>query len=284
MEFKPFITKESFPALWKDSEKIDDIVEFKGELKLSDLGKYFIEFTNKNVFIAGSSAMSMIDFGLKPKEYGDVDFFFTTEKALEETFYKFIGEGFTVAESSTEFQIQLHKKDFPTVSLVKYRFFNNLKKLLDTFDFTVTQIGFNKQSVYLNKYALEDFKKNAICVHILDFQTDYIFRLSKYIKKGYEPTLQCVNEIERAILKRHSLQPNPQVVITPGNRYESTRSNYNRQQTPSPVTQVTIPVPQFSVSNGSVPVSITEADLRALNRDYRSRFTQCYWYWLASRS
>lgn len=230
MKFEPVYTKKTFPELWAKSSKIADIQKLE-KYELSKSAVDILALLDSDAFISGSSALHLLETKAPKRPFNDVDVYFTGTKSYKNTLAKLEKSGFT-KKSETSYQLQMSKEGFPhIISLIKMMFYDSMIHCLDTFDFTVAQVAFNNKECYANKFALEDELKNALCIHKIQPQTDWLARLVKYIKKGYEPTAQCLHEIEEFYLKKKDSNPSTtRTALTSGvlDRYDRARSSYQR--------------------------------------------------------
>ena len=77
--------------------------------------------------------------------------------------------------------------DKPYVQFIKMRFYNTVEETIDSFDFTIAQIGYDPmtEEIVLNPMTLVDLQRKRLVVHRVSFPTATLSRLIKYTKRGY---------------------------------------------------------------------------------------------------
>lgn len=116
----------------------------------------------------------------------DVDFFFRDE-AQKAKFHEFmIEKGWLISEKdhATTYGI---KSDNATVIVqaVTISFYPNLESVLDSFDFTITQFGYDGKDLVCGPHALWDLSRKRLALHRLTFGVSTVRRLIKYTRQGF---------------------------------------------------------------------------------------------------
>jgi len=102
----------------------------------------------------------------------DIDFFFKDETQYEEYLRKLKSIPYVyhiVTEKQNKYNITFgyhiyekgYNKTVP-LQLISFKFWNTLEELLEGFDFTVCQFGFNGRQLYTGDTALEDLRTRTI--------------------------------------------------------------------------------------------------------------------------
>ena len=141
--------------------------------------KYLREILKINGTVLCGGFIRDVLTGNKPK---DADIFFTNEMAIKEA-HELLGiereiyvSNFNnggAFDDSTNTPIQLvHKKTFPSV-----------EAMLDEFDFSVVQLGFDGVDFYVGKNTLNDIILKRISVNLITKPLDSLNRLVNYIKE-----------------------------------------------------------------------------------------------------
>lgn len=124
---------------------------------------------------------------------GDVDFFF----ANEEQFNHFCRELDPISEISkntnqfnTTFRIAVTSCWSIDVQAISYRFFENVYKLLRSFDFTVSQLAFDGKTIHTFERTIKDNEKRVIKFDKISCGILSLLRIGKHMKQGYTMSLE----------------------------------------------------------------------------------------------
>jgi hypothetical protein len=155
----------------------------------------FMEFLPNGAIISGGFALSVVN---EDKNAKDVDFFFTSQKAFEETLELFKNppekawayKGYKTSEikydQNSRYVLLEHEKETrPKVQLLKMVWYDDAEHIIDSFDFTIIQFAFtNKEFVY-NGASFMDLSRKRLVLHRMQFPASTLRRLIKYTQKGY---------------------------------------------------------------------------------------------------
>jgi len=89
--------------------------------------------------------------------------------------------------SETDTNITFHKKvngNLVKIQAIKL-YYPTIQDTLDSFDFTITQFGFDGQYLYCGDYSLFDLARKRLALHKLTFGVSTVRRLIKYTKQGF---------------------------------------------------------------------------------------------------
>lgn len=155
-----------------------------------------LEFLPDGAIIAGGFALSCV---LDDKNAKDIDIFFTSQKAFDETLALFTKrgvekpedwafDGYKIAETSKEtgerYVLLTHEKR-PAVQLLKMVWYDSPEHVIDSFDFTISQFAFDNKGFYFNGVSMHDISKKRLVLHRMQFPASTLRRLIKYTHKGY---------------------------------------------------------------------------------------------------
>jgi hypothetical protein len=165
-------------------------------------------------FVAGGYAADLL-FNRCFGETKDVDVFFNSKEAFEEMYDRLVEMGFTPDNQSLPFVDPVTKKLLWTpdlnslpyfemlppytlhskfggrsVQLVKIRWYDDVEHVIDSFDFTVVQVGFDLRSnlCFFNPQGAIHYIRRSIVQHRVESRARVVLRLQKYKDKGFKPT------------------------------------------------------------------------------------------------
>lgn len=93
-------------------------------------------------------------------------------------------EDFKKNPKSHRFVVFKHEKR-PKIQLIKLSYYEDGAHVIDTFDFTITQIAICKDFIYLNPLTILDLANKKLVLHRMQFPASTLRRLIKYAAKGY---------------------------------------------------------------------------------------------------
>ncbi|CAL8901955.1 conserved hypothetical protein [Bacillus pumilus] len=136
------------------------------------------------VWVAGGAVRKTL---LQKEIDSDYDFFFSNNEALV-AFKQHVKEEGGKLSSETLHQetylIDIQNKP-RVIQLIKIGFYENVSKLLDTFDFTITQFAYDGESLYAGSHSLWDLSRNRLALHKLTYGVATMRRLIKYTNQGF---------------------------------------------------------------------------------------------------
>jgi hypothetical protein len=144
--------------------------------------------------IAGGFALNIV---VGEKKASDIDFFFTSEAAFNETLDLFKNppddddawayKGYKISDEVTKNSryISLKHDTLPAVQLLKMVWYDSPDHVIDTFDFTIAQFAFTNKAFVFNGEAMLDIAKKRLILHRMQFPASTLRRLVKYTQKGY---------------------------------------------------------------------------------------------------
>lgn len=140
------------------------------------------EKTRLQVMIAGGAIRDSL-FG---EEFSDIDVFGLTKEDLDQ----FVKQNLTQQQGFKQVyfnkNLQTYKKGKVKVQII-YREYKSFSDILDEFDFTVCQFGYDGEVVVCNPQAILDVHHKRIVINHLrnEYVFDTVRRVQKYIQKGY---------------------------------------------------------------------------------------------------
>lgn len=114
----------------------------------------------------------------------DFDIFFQSPGQLEKCTKKLGNPSFSNDFSLTwkEFAMDKWKAD---IQAVRISFYENLESVLDSFDFTACQFGFDGENIVHGDFSLLDATRKRIVVHKITYAASSTRRLLKYGRQGF---------------------------------------------------------------------------------------------------
>lgn len=117
----------------------------------------------------------------------DIDYFFADEAQKAAFVLDMIAKGAWQSsenEHNVTFGIMINNKKV-VVQAITIAYYANVEAVIDSFDFTITQFGYDGESLVCGDYSLWDLARGRLALHKLTFGVSTVRRLLKYTKQGY---------------------------------------------------------------------------------------------------
>lgn len=103
-----------------------------------------------------------------------------------------IGDNYLVAstENARTYLCSQFTDPFSTINiqLIQRDYYQDIKTLINSFDFTVSGVAYYKGFFFLEEHSLEDIASKRLRINANhQIQSDSLGRITKYIKKGFMP-------------------------------------------------------------------------------------------------
>ncbi|MDY8046541.1 hypothetical protein UY416_09570 [Paenibacillus polymyxa] len=138
----------------------------------------------------------------------DFDFFFKNaeqlslfRKGIEKIGANKINEN----EHAETYMKRINGKD-RLIQIVKMDFYDSPETLLDSFDFSITQLAYDGTDFYFGKYTLWDLPRKKLTLHKLTYGVATMRRLIKYTQQGFTACAGTMKAILEAVVD------NPEVI------------------------------------------------------------------------
>lgn len=119
----------------------------------------------------------------------DIDYFFKDESQKAAFVLDMEARGgYKVSEKehATTFNIQIDGKGKPViVQAITLAYYPTIEAVLDSFDFTITQFGYDGKDLVCGQFALWDLARKKLALHRLTFGVSTVRRLIKYTRQGF---------------------------------------------------------------------------------------------------
>jgi hypothetical protein len=166
------------------------------------------------VFIAGGAVRDY----LTDSEINDIDLFVTDQGVLDNLIAFFKEKGKLINENKILANYKYKDKWF---QIIKNRFFESPRQLIDSFDFTICQAVVYVENISVNEGETKDqmefefnetFFQDSLAKHLrtatINFPLSTLERMQKYIKKGYTACNGTLLNVAKAIHATDINDPN----------------------------------------------------------------------------
>lgn len=117
----------------------------------------------------------------------DLDFFFRDEAQKTAFVAALEGAGgfcLGTKEHAATYSITLDGKKL-LVQAITMAYYANLEAVLDSFDFTITQCGYDGADLVVGEFTLWDLARKRLALHKLTYGVSTVRRLIKYTRQGF---------------------------------------------------------------------------------------------------
>ncbi|MGG4552579.1 hypothetical protein [Paenibacillus humicus] len=138
----------------------------------------------------------------------DFDFFFRDAEQLK-VFKKSIeskGAKKTASNDHAETYMMTIKGKNRIIQLIKIGYYKNVEDLLDSFDFSISQLAYDGTDLIFGKYTLWDLPRKRLALHKLTYGVASMRRLIKYTDQGFTACAGVMRSILEAVVS------NPDVI------------------------------------------------------------------------
>lgn len=120
---------------------------------------------------------------LNQKRDSDVDYFFKNPKQLKQFLLDATSGGWEeTARSDTAITL---KKGGRVAQASIIHYYASIEAVLNSFDFTITQVGFDGKDLVFGPYTLWDIARKRLALHRLTYGVSTLRRLIKYSRQGF---------------------------------------------------------------------------------------------------
>jgi hypothetical protein len=134
----------------------------------------------------------------------DFDFFFRDKESLD-TYRKLLLEKGAKETKKTDHQetytITVAEK-VRFIQLIKINFYVDVKSVLDSFDFTISQFAYVGTNLICGEYSLWDLSRRRLALHKLTYGVATMRRLIKYSNQGFTACAGVMQSILEAVVNK----------------------------------------------------------------------------------
>lgn len=151
----------------------------------------------------------------------DIDLFFKDEPQYNDTLsrlksslnFKRVDETQIFRENVspvTNVFVEFHDKEKDVkremkVQLIRMAYYPTIDDVLDSFDFTIAQFGYDGADIVSGPYSLYDLARKRLAVHKVTFPVSNMRRLIKYANQGFYACNGCLSELAKGIHEMEQL-------------------------------------------------------------------------------
>lgn len=92
------------------------------------------------------------------------------------------------------------------VQLIRFAFYANPEAVIDSFDFTICQMAYDGEKLFLGEHTLWDLGRKRLAVHKITFPVSSLRRMLKYAKQGFTACNGCLAALLRASVDNPELR------------------------------------------------------------------------------
>lgn len=132
----------------------------------------------------------------------DFDFFFKTQEQLGKFRKEIESKGANKIndnEHAETYMKRIAGKD-RLIQLVKMDYYETAEALLDSFDFSITQLAYDGTDLVFGKYTLWDLPRKKLTLHKLTYGVASMRRLIKYTQQGFTACAGTMRSILEAVV------------------------------------------------------------------------------------
>ena len=127
----------------------------------------------------------------------DIDFFFQSKQQCESWYrtilsipyyHRILSESVSNSYNTTfKYCVPFGTKNKPfTLQLVSFKFFKDMENLLDSFDFTACQFGFDGKHLYTGNTSIDDLRNREIIINNISSYPATLHHIKKYTSIGFK--------------------------------------------------------------------------------------------------
>lgn len=150
---------------------------FTGEPLDSDFDFFFKNQEQLNAFKQGLESV-----GAKLVSFNDMNETWIIPDEFDSNEYEGINKRYTYIQSAK-------------IQLIKFKFFDTLEEVLDAFDYTIAQFGFDGIDFVMSEFSLWDVARKRLVPHKITYGTSSVRRMLKYASQGYTVCQGCIGTV-----------------------------------------------------------------------------------------
>jgi hypothetical protein len=165
-------------------EFLQRFIDKPDDLELMNLLKSLPIPTPDGPWIAGGAIRRTLSH--QPLD-SDIDYFFKDQKQkadFEATLLERHGWLISTREHAATYGMKVEHKTI-IVQAISMAYYPSLDAVLDSFDFTITQFGYDGADLVCGQFALWDLARKRLALHRLTYGVSTVRRLIKYTRQGF---------------------------------------------------------------------------------------------------
>lgn len=107
-------------------------------------------------------------------------------------------------ENEAEFDVE-PKMDVVKVQGIHFQYYDSIEAVIDSFDFTITQLGYDGKDLYTGDHTLWDLGRKKLALNKLSFGVSTVRRLMKYSLQGFTACAGCLTQILASVAENPEL-------------------------------------------------------------------------------
>lgn len=150
--------------------------------RLSKLDTRVLSLLSDDIFLAGGALRTLVD---QEEKILDYDMFFRNAEAKRLLDEALLSRGARVTFICPLGMLTSYSLDGLKIQSISLRYYDGLKELIDSFDFTASMAAINHDTLVLSKDFSRDIKNKHLRLHRLTYPAATLNRVIKYKSKGY---------------------------------------------------------------------------------------------------
>lgn len=167
---------------------------------------------SKDVWFAGGAIRQWFQDG---EAASDIDVFGKSQEALDGFIKEKLSSAKKLFEKDHLYSFSLNGQ---IIQVIKYNYYENINNLIDSFDFTICQFGWDGNTVWASESAIVSCLRGHLRVHKItpELAADSLRRAFKYQLKGYIPCLGTLKDLVLSFQGLSKEEIEKQITISPG--------------------------------------------------------------------
>ncbi|MFG1389057.1 hypothetical protein [Xanthobacter versatilis] len=92
------------------------------------------------------------------------------------------------------------------VQLIRFAFYGNAAAVIDSFDFTICQIAYDGEKLFVGEHTLWDLARKRLAVNKITFPVSSTRRMLKYAAQGFTACNGCLSALLRSTIDNPELR------------------------------------------------------------------------------
>jgi hypothetical protein len=101
-------------------------------------------------------------------------------------------------EHHTTFTVMLGEMIYK-IQAIKIGYYATIEECLESFDFTICQLGVHKGTLHVGQYTMWDLARKRLALHKLTYGAASVRRLLEYTRQGFTACQGCIVSLLQAV-------------------------------------------------------------------------------------